>query len=61
MTYAMILADNSVRGCCAWDGETPWTPPPDVIQVVQLNPGELCGPGWIHRPGQTPRFVAPAD
>jgi hypothetical protein len=57
--YAMIQADGTVRGCAAWDGVTPWTPPPGIDLVLRLNDGERCGPGWIYDMSGNPRFSPP--
>jgi len=57
--YAMILPDSTVRGVCAWDGITPWTPPPGIDIVLQLMADESCGPGWVYDMSGNPRFTPP--
>jgi hypothetical protein len=58
-SYAMILPDSTVRGVCVWDGVTPWHPPPEVDIVLELLPGERCGPGWVYDMSGNPRFTPP--
>lgn len=57
----MIDAGAVVRGVCVWDGLTPWNPPPGTASVVELQPGEACGPEWSYHPGQSPRFRKPEE
>lgn len=59
--FAMIDSDSVVVGVSVWDGVTQWTPPPGVASVVELQPGEVCGPGFTYRPFATPRWRPPEE
>jgi len=59
--YALIDSDAIVRSLCVWDGVTEWNPPPGVEHVIQLQPGEVCGPGFTYRPFATPRWRPPEE
>ena len=57
--WAMIIDGGIVRGTAGWNGIVPFTPPPGVLDVVELEPDEPCGPGWLYDAGGNPRFTPP--
>lgn len=59
--WALIDDGGTVRGTAGWNGVAPWMPPPGVQHVVELEPDEPCGPGWIYRGSHVPRFAEPAE
>jgi hypothetical protein len=52
MRYAMI-ENNEVVNVAVWDGETPWQPDCEVLELPEDSP---IGPGWTREDGE---WVAP--
>lgn len=61
MRHALVNSeDGSVWGVIVWDGSNDWKPMPGHF-TVQLNDGEIAGPGFQYDANATPRFFRPPD
>lgn len=47
--YALVV-DSTIVNICLWDGETPFSPPAEVIDLSTLPPG--VGIGWSNATGE---------